>query len=904
MRNGLFYVASLTTLACVSSPALAQGQALTRSFNVLEQPAADGLRLFAQQAGIQVIAPAEATDGQRTAALHGNLSVADALRRLIAPTRLVVQSFNGRTLVLVRAPATAAAEPQATDPDAGQDIVVTARRTEERAQNVPLSVTAFTQSTLREHAISNGTDLQNFTPSLSVVGHFARNQENYTIRGMGGSAGQGTGSGPGVVGYFAEVPSTASGPGNFFDLASLQVLKGPQGTLFGRNTTGGAVLLEPMRPRMDRFEGYVEGTVANLARRGIQGAVNVPVIDDVLSIRVAGQYDKRDGYVRDVVTGRDYLNRNNYSVRLGIQFDPTPTIKSYTAVSYIDVNEHGGGNVLLSVNPASVVAPLLTPYLLAQQARGVHDVAYSVQTHEILKNLLILNNTQWTPVEGLTIKNIFSYGRYRSSIASEGDGTVLPISDLIGPYPGSYNINNRTITEEFQGRWDSGRFSLQGGGFYLRQTTASPLTFRTINPLQYAVLGGGPIVLPPVLQTALGLPTPLVPLTGVQPRAEAHLGSKAVYAQASYKILAELTATAGFRWTWDTYGGHIEQYYDPASFDVFPRLAALGVIPAATAAALQQFGSGLCIYDAYQAVIAGKTPTVKYPNCTYVGFEGKSNGPTWQIGLDWQANPQTLVYAVSRRGYKSGASNPTVALFLGSDYPLYAVRPEKVTDAEIGLKRDWQIGGVRARTNISAFYTWYHDIQVVQRAAIAGTDITANAQRARVMGVEFEGSITPFRPLTITATYSYNSAKYLEYRTIAIPDIPAALTAAQPSLDLKGTPFLFVPKHKYSIDGRLALPIPDTEGDLALRATWSWQSSQLVAVDPQPFDVIPAYGLLNLRLEWNNMRGLPLDFAVFGTNVLDKEYRITADTGYTGSGFNSAIYGEPTQYGVSLRYRF
>src|SRR5205823_14143795 len=180
-----------------------------------------------------------------------------------------------------------------------EDIVVTARRTEERAQQVPVSLTAFTQNTIREKNINTATDLQNFTPSLTVLGNVARNQETYTIRGMGGGGGAGTGSGPGVVGYFAEVPSSASGPGSFYDLASLQVLKGPQGTLFGRNTTGGAVLLEPARPKMNRVEGYVEGTLGNLRRRSAQGALNLPIVDDVLAIRVAGQFDKRDGYVRD-----------------------------------------------------------------------------------------------------------------------------------------------------------------------------------------------------------------------------------------------------------------------------------------------------------------------------------------------------------------------------------------------------------------------------------------------------------------------------------------------------------------------------------------------------------------------------------------------------------------------------
>lgn len=785
------------------------------------------------------------------------------------------------------------------------DVVVTARRTEERAQKVPVAITAFTQDTIREKAINTATDLQNFTPSLTVLGDVARNQETYTIRGMGGTGGQGTGSGPGVVAYFAEVPTAASGPGNFFDLASLQVLKGPQGTLFGRNTTGGAVLLEPARPKMNVVEGFVQGTIGSLNRRSAQGALNVPIVEDVLAIRVAGQVDKRDGYVKDVITGRDYLNRNNYSLRLGIQFNPTSTISSYTAVNYIDVDEHGGGSVLLAVRPGSPYAALLAPYLAAQQARGPYKTALSTPTFEKAKSLLILNNTQWQATRTLTIKNVFSYARDRSTSATDRDSTPLPIADLLGAFPGSYNNNLRTITEELQVRYDNGPFRIQAGGFFLDQKSPAPLTFLTRNPLQAGgILGGGPVVLPPALQAALGVDGPLLPALSVQPYASVKAQSKAVYAQAQYKFTPTLTATAGFRWTWDSFGGDITAYQNPGDYQVFNRLAALGVISQAQAAQVIGLNANLCIYDAYKAVAAGGFPTLYYPNCTKPTFTGKSNGPTWQIGLDWQADPSTLLYAVSRRGYKSGANNPIVTLFLGDNYPLAIVKPERVTDAEIGLKRDWTIGGMKARTNIAAFYTWFNNIQVIQRAAIAGSDILANAQRARVVGLEFEGVLQPFRALTLSGSYSYNDAKYLDYTTIAIPAIPSALTAAQPSMNLASTPFTFVARHKFSIDGRLALPIPASAGDLALRATYAWQSRERVASDPQPFDTQPAYGLLNLRLEWNNVRGAPLDLAFYGTNVTGTQYRVTANTGYNNTGFSNSIYGEPAQYGFELRYRF
>jgi len=803
---------------------------------------------------------------------------------------------------------------QAMAQDAAQDdrangleeIVVTARRVNERAQQVPIAITAFSQDSLREKGVNNGTDLQNFTPSLSVLGDVARNQEAYSIRGMGGSGGPGTGSGPGVVGYFAEVPTSASGPGNFYDLASLQVLKGPQGTLFGRNTTGGAVLLEPAHPKMGVVEGYVDLTLGNYDRRSGQGALNIPLVDDVLAIRVAGQFDKRDGYVRDAVTEFDYLNRNNYSLRFGLQFNPAEAVRSYTAISYVDVKEHGGGSILLAVNPARPYAALLQPYLLAQQARGVRSTALSVPTREVAKSFLALNNTEIDLSDTLTLKNVVSYARTRSTNAADRDSTPLPIADLLGAYPGGYNNNLRTITEELQLRYDDGTLRIQAGGFFLDQKTPSPLTFQTVNPMQQlGLLGGGPLILPPALQAALGVDTPLLPALSLQPTAHVDGRSKAVYAQAQYKLTPDLTATAGFRWTWDRFGGDIQTYQDPQSYQVFNQLAALGVIAPAQAAQVIGLNANLCVFDAFQAVAAGGFPTLYHPNCTTPTFSGKSDGPTWHLGLDWQTNPDTLLYVVSRRGYKSGASNPIVSLFLGQQHPLFAVRPEQVTDIEFGVKKDWDLGGeAKARTNISAFYTWYNDIQVIQRASIAGADILTNAEKARVMGLEFEGQLVPVRGLTLSAVYSYNSAKYLKYDSLAIPAIPQALTAAQPSRDLSGTPFSFVPKHKFSLNGRVDLPIAESAGDIALNANWIYQSSQRVTPEAQPFDTIAGYSLVNLRLEWNNMFGAPVDAAIYGTNIFDKEYRVTANPGYNNSGFINSIYGEPAQYGVQVRYRF
>ena len=897
--------------AGMATPAMAQTMADMRAWHIAPGSMRTALDQWARQSGRQIIYRSADIGNLGSAGVEGTYDADAALRAILSGSGLVthrdssgaVAVYPGRTGGLIPASAYAEAaaplpqsappaELASSPPASGMaDIVVTARRTQELAQRVPVALTAFSQDDLRQKAINNSTDLQNFTPSLSVLGHVSRNEEQFTLRGMGGSGGSGTGSGPGVVAYFAEVPNTASGPGIFYDLQSLQVLKGPQGTLFGRNSTGGAVLIEPKHPEYKGLSGYYEQTLGNYSRMSGNGAINIPIIDDVLAIRIAGQYDFRDGYVKDVVTGRDYLNRDNWSVRFGIQFDPSENFTSYTAVSYRAVNENGGGTVLIAANPAKTYGALLTPILKQQQARGVHDIALSTPTFDIARSFLVLNNSELRLSDAFSIKNIFSYGTKQSNTASDSDSSSLAIADLLGAFKGRYNTNVRTLTEELQLRYKTERLNLQVGGFYLRDRTPhDDLTFQTVNVMQAPLgIAASPIILP--------FPPYIYPVLSVQDKAEVHGDSKAVYAQANYKITPQLTATAGFRWTWDSYGGHISSYLPASSFDNL--VASVPPALLGTALLTQKLASNLCVYDAFKSVTMGQMPSNYYPNCSYPGYEGKSNGPTWQGGLDWQVDPQTLVYAVSRRGYKSGGINPVITILspLGEKDPLFPFKPEKVTDAEIGLKKEWNLGdGIGLRTNVDAFYTWYNDIQVVQRQVYIGSDAATNAQKAHVLGVEFEGLLRLGRSLTVNATYSFNEAKYDTWNSLP--------TATQPSQDFSGTPFLYVPKHKYSVNGRYTLPLAERFGDVVLQATWAWQSEQRVAPDDQPFDTIPSYGLLNLRLEWNGAMGTPVDLAAFGTNVLDKEYQVTANPAYNTSGWTGAIYGEPAQYGFSARIRF
>lgn len=200
------------------------------------------------------------------------------------------------------------------------DIIVTARRREELAQDVPVAVTVFSSALLQERHITTGQDLQGQVPSMVVgTNRQGRDVESFTIRG------QGTGyfAPPSVVLYLAETPmasgktaSAQGGPGQFLDLANVQVLRGPQGTLFGRNTTGSAILFDPAMPTAN-LGGYVQVQAGNYRDREVEAVLNVPV-SSKLQVLVAGRFVDRKGFTEDVVSGIDYGNRHYYSGRLGV----------------------------------------------------------------------------------------------------------------------------------------------------------------------------------------------------------------------------------------------------------------------------------------------------------------------------------------------------------------------------------------------------------------------------------------------------------------------------------------------------------------------------------------------------------------------------------------------------------
>jgi len=721
--------------------------------------------------------------------------------------------------------------PTADKGNALEEVVVTARRREENAQKVPIALTTISAAALQDNNIATLQDVQQLVPSMTVttgnVGQ--RDTANVAIRGQGyGSiAGQAA-----VAMYLNEVPIPtdqngllAGGPGLFFDLEDVQVLKGPQGTLFGRNTMGGAVLLETARPTND-FGGRLEVGYGNYNDRELDGEINLPIIEDKLLVRIAINGQSRDGFsivqsMPGYPNGLDLDNRDNKSVRLSVTFRPTDILQNDTILTYQEYTSHGSADFLTYVDPTGVVAsmyPNLLQLLAQQQALGARThIPIDTDLNGTNGNLFALENiTKLDFNDHLSYKNIFGFHGLAFNIKADVDGTDLPIFEVPAD-----DYHARQISDEMQllGTSFGGRLDWVAGAFYSTQSPPGD----SFSPLNVKVLQ--PVGTPTDVENSIS-ETRLI------------LNSKALFAQGTYAFsgaLDGLKLTGGLRNTWD-YRNEVTE-------------------------------------------ATTQVPSASLPS--------NSKALTWTGALDYPVATDTTAYITSRRGYREGGASSAA---IGNTTLLFPFGPEYVTDYELGIKSDWKVADVPIRTNADVYYQNYTDIQVTQivpyPGAPAGLDITTNVGGARLWGAEYEALALLTKNLQIGANFSYLSFKYTKFG----PGVDAATLIGEESANR-------IPR-EYGVNARYYLPVPDSLGKVSALANWHWQAH---FGDFLGTSQIPAYGLLNLSLNWDKINRSPFDAQIFVSNALNKTY-ISGGIGFLG--FEESTYGDPRLYGIRVTYRF
>jgi iron complex outermembrane receptor protein len=773
------------------------------------------------------------------------------------------------------------------------DIVVTASRREELNQTVPISITAFSSERMRQLNIAKPQDLQATVPSLVVGanGQGTRDSQTFTLRGQGATFQ----ASPGVVVYMNEVPlpapislSQQGSAGNYLDLANLQVLAGPQGTLFGRNTTGGAVLLVPQKPT-DKLEGSVSAKFGNYDTAEFEGMLNVPVVPDKLKIRAVGGYTDRDGYTNDITFKKKLDDTHWYSGRLGITFTPTDTLENYTMGYATHQSNNGTGLIHKGFNIAGLQAvgfcvdPPLTPpgpsfiavscdvyrgYTAQANALGPRATAPSVDQGQRTETWGVTNTTRLELNPDLAIRNIVSYQRFKSYYYYDGDGAPAQ------QYDSSIRSNTlprdylETITEELQAQGNAldKRLTYTVGGFFYDQKPAGPSGAQSVN---YC----------PAAFTGFCAPNNL--------RSDVRNESKAIYVQASLDIgsfisLEGLKLTGGYRHTWDKITGNASLW----------------------GASTTTPGAFVCSHDS--SVVTGDPVA----GCRFAATL-KSDAPNWTVGLDYQARQDLLLFAKVSKGYKAGGFNayavfPTTRTFT----------PEYVTSYETGFKSDIKIGNMPTRLNATAYYLNYSNIQKATgdfNPATRASGARINPASAHIYGIELDGTIRPFEWLELGGSFSHTDFKYTRYNIVSngiLPDCTGVVPPAGTNSDLRCLKGQYVAPYIYSLRGTITFPVPEEYGNISLFANYSHNSKQnteaLIVPAFQPGSVLEPFGILNGSLDWNNVYKSNIDIGLYATNITNKLYRISnSDVYQIGSLLSWAtIYGEPRMFGARLRYHF
>jgi iron complex outermembrane receptor protein len=693
------------------------------------------------------------------------------------------------------------------------DIVVTARRTSERVQTVPITVTALSGDDVQKQDARSLFDLDRKIPGLQIVGRQGPVGNNAFLRGI-----------PGVIGYWAETPVTLASPALLFDMGNLQALKGPQGTLFGLSANAGAIIYEPKRPE-DEIGGYAQVTLGSYDRLSLEGAINLPIGDRV-RLRASGIRQKIGGYTFDVAQNRHVNDENYWIGRFAADIDAADNLTQRFTVNVANSNSRGDSLfVLYAVNPdgaaRDIFGPQLDQLLATQKEYGFYKVIGSdKRTFSKSRQINFSSITEWNISSGFNLKNIFGYQSIRSYGYNNIDGVPLPIIDTFdGPSRPSGPSRQYSEEVQAQGRLLGDRLSYTAGAFLLWSRDVDP------QPSFSNVFGG---------------------LNGSISEGEGR--TKALYAQVNYDLsdlLPGLEVTGGYRHTWD-YRKSAQTYVD----EQYTPLAALAA-------------------DAH--------------------FEADS----YTFQARYRPTERLMFYFNNAKGYSSGGFN------LNAPPQFKVYQPESLTNYEAGFKSDWRIGDASLRVNAAYFYGKYDDIQVQVTQPVetpTGTVLAVvrqNAAKGKIEGQEVEIEFLPTANLQLSFNGTHLSGKYTRFMSNGE--------------DLSGTPFLYMPKYKYSIGATYTLPLDERAGTMAFATDYTRQTSIKTNIGAEllhPFSTTPPIETMNARLDWNEVLGSSFDLSVFVTNITKNKWAQGQLGAYNSLGIWGYAAAIPRMFGVRGRYSF
>ena len=774
-------------------------------------------------------------------------------------------ALAGTALLVVALPAQAQTTPDA-DTD---DIVVTARQRAENVQTVPIAVSVVSGEQLDRAYTVNTQQLSLLVPSLNYSSANPRNTA-FTIRGLGSSVvavSQANDGLEGGVGFYIDQvyharPATAAF--DFSDIDRIEVLRGPQGTLFGKNSTAGAISITTRLPTFTP-EASEEISVGSFNDVQAKASASLP-LTDTIAARISGLVTRRDGVIRNIVTGEDHNGIGNQAVRGQLLFQPNDRVSVRLIADFTNFESNCCTQVYFRVaptlKPAARQYPALaagvgyTPASLDPYDRVTDiDAALGVSTNEGGVSAI----ANWN-LGAATLTSVSAWRFWNWDAANDRDYTGLPIQ-LVQHIPSRQDQYSQELRLASNGE---GALSYVGGLYFFRQRVIGrPISI-------YGPLAAYYLVGPTTGAAATPVPGNLLDGFGSDGRTDFQSNSYAAFGEVNWRPLRGLTITGGLRYTYEKKKG---------SYDTFT----FGGLQTANAA----------LNSAKLSILRGQD------------YAARVNGGalTGRANLAYQFTPDVFGYAGFARGAKSGGINMSGLPLDNANQPALntaVVRPEQNTNYEIGLKT--RLFGRRLTLNVDAYYTRVTDFQANVTdtgAAAALRTYLANIPKVTVKGIEADANVQVSKRFSLNASAAYADGKYDSYPNGPCPieRIGSATTVC----DLSGIALPSLPKWSVTYGGDYALPIDPLGGSIALHLDGRSQTKQFGDPTGSAYTVIGGYTLVNGSVGFRSRRGW--EIAVFTRNLFDRNYiqNVTIQAGNTG--LILATPSDPRTVGVTFRAR-
>jgi len=743
------------------------------------------------------------------------------------------------------------------------EIVVTAQRRTERLQDVPVAVTALSASDLTDRGVRQAADIAASVPNLLLnLPYGPEAQPTFTLRGVTTQDYSQNQSSP-IAMYVDEVYKAVGSVQALqtYDLDRVEVLRGPQGTLYGKNATGGAVNFYSKNPSLTETDGYATAGFGNYSAYTLDAAAGAPIIDNVLGVRAAVLYEKRDGWVHSIVPGVEPLNGvDALAGRLSFLYKPSDSL---TASLKFSSTRSGGtpyGAHALNVDPAYFSGTI-----------NWFDNGAKYAVHKDIRNDSAALKIEWLASDHTSLTSVtgFDFGHWYTKSDDGGLPITLRLDD-----PNTYFSSTNDFSEELRlASRDTGAFSWLGGLYYGRESTHATVEYHFFDSyaLGFFALPNG---------------TPLYGFDEFNSFDQIK-DSKAVFLNAAYTLSPAFTLHAGARYTKDKV--NINNFYALEGGPLAPGPTGYTPDGGVMAYWTQTIGSQPATFTNYQTGTAPQGPLLN--------LSQDNNNFSYKAGIDWKPSEGVLTYLSISEGYRGAAFNGQAF-----NFPQEAnfAQPEKLTSYELGLKAD--LWNRRATFNTAVFHYDYRNQQFLDAFTLPGGSgsgfHTVNAPKSRVDGAEFELDAKASDDLEIRAALGLMSSKYVEL----------TLHATTPTRHCcVGNQLIQAPDYNGSlgVDWRFAQL---SAGDLRLMVDGNYYAKQFFDAFNTERIAQGGYGIANARVSYKSAAKHGFDAGAWIKNLANKKYLVYGlnqndpDTGALG--FDYALVGEPRTYGADLTYRF